>query len=57
MEKDGYLTSETEGRGPKAKKTFTITDFGRRALLNWRDSLDSYQAFISRVVRGIDELC
>lgn len=56
MEMDGYLTSETEGRGPKARKTFTITDFGCHALLNWRDSLDNYQVFISNVVKGIDSL-
>lgn len=56
MEQDGYLTSESEGRGPKAKKTFTITDFGRRALLNWEASLRKYERHVSRIVDGIQSV-
>lgn len=53
MEKDGYLTSESEGRGPRARKTFTITDFGRQALKSWEDSLRKYSNHISHIVNGI----
>jgi DNA-binding PadR family transcriptional regulator len=53
MEKDGYLTSESEGKGPKARKTFTITDFGRQALKSWEDSLRKYSNHISHIVDGI----
>ena len=53
MEKEGYLTSESEGHGPKARKTFTITDFGRRALFNWEKSLHRYEKHINRIVSGI----
>ena len=55
MEKDGYLTSESEGRGPKARKTFTITDFGRRALANWEGSLRKYENHINHIVNGISK--
>ena len=53
MEKDGYLTSESEGKGPRAKKTFTITDFGRQALSNWEDSLRKYGRHVNHIVNGI----
>ena len=54
MEKDGYLTSESVGRGPKAKKVFSITDFGRQALLSWRSSLIKYSDHIDHIVSEID---
>ena len=53
MEKDGYLTSESEGRGPKSRKTFTITDLGRRALMNWENSLRKYGRHITHIAEGI----
>lgn len=53
MEKDGYLTSESEGKGPRARKTFTITDFGKQALKSWEDSLRKYSNHISHIVDGI----
>ena len=53
MEKDGYLTSESEGRGPRSRKTFTITDLGRRALMNWEDSLRKYSRHIIHIAEGI----
>ncbi|MBE6041562.1 MAG: nucleoside hydrolase [Clostridiales bacterium] len=56
MEKDGYLTSKAEGKGPKARKIFTITDFGRRALINWEESLRKYERHINRIVYGINSL-
>lgn len=56
MEKEGYLTSETEGAGPKARKTFTITDFGKRALLNWEESLRKYGRHVRHIVDGISEV-
>lgn len=56
MESEGYLTSESEGHGPKARKTFTITDFGRRALINWEASLRKYERHISRIVTDINAL-
>lgn len=56
MEKDGYLTSSSEGAGPKSRKTFTITDFGRRALLNWGESLEKYDRHIRRITEGINSV-
>jgi DNA-binding PadR family transcriptional regulator len=56
MERDGYLTSESTGHGTKAKKIFSITDFGKQALLNWEDSLRRYGTHVSRIVRGIEEI-
>ena len=56
MERDGYLTSESTGRGTKAKKIFSITDFGKQALLNWEDSLRRYGLHVSRIVSGIEEI-
>ena len=56
MEQEGYLTSSSEGKGPRARRTFTITDFGRRALLNWRDSLSKYQRHVSRIVNDISQI-
>ena len=56
MEKDGYLTSVSAGKGPKAKRIFSITDFGKQALLNWEDSLRRYGTHVSRIVRGIEVL-
>jgi len=53
MENDGYLVSSSSGKGPRAKRTFTITDFGRRALSNWEDSLRKYEAHVNHIVRGI----
>ena len=55
MENDGYLTSTTEGHGPKARKIFTITDFGRRALINWQASLIKYGRHINKIVDGIEQ--
>ena len=55
MEQDGYLTSESSGKGPKARKTFTITDLGRRALINWEGSLQRYEKHIRHIVEGISE--
>ena len=56
MEKDGYIISSAGGRGPKARKTFTITDFGRRALSNWEDSLRKYEKHINHIVYGISKI-
>lgn len=53
MEKDGYLTSESSGNGPRSRRTYAITDLGRRALLNWEDSLRKYARHISHIVEGI----
>jgi len=53
MEKDGYLTSKSEGHGPRGRKTFTITDLGKRALLNWEDSLRKYSRHITHIAEGI----
>lgn len=54
MEEEGYLTHTAEGSGPKAKKTFYITDFGRRALLNWQVSLRKYGRHIEHIINEID---
>jgi len=32
MEKFGWLASQSEGNGPKARRTYTITDSGREVL-------------------------
>ena len=56
MEKDGYIASESAAQGSKARKTFSITDFGRQALLNWEDSLRRYTVHVSRIVGGIEEI-
>jgi purine nucleosidase len=53
MEKDGYLTSESDGPGPRARRVFTITDFGRQALRSWEDSLRKYGNHIKHIVDGI----
>lgn len=53
MEKDGYLTSESSGNGPRSRRTYAITDLGRRALLNWEDSLRKYARHISHIAEGI----
>lgn len=55
MEKEGYLTHVSEGSGPKAKKTFFITDLGRRALLNWQGSLSKYVRHIEHIIDGINK--
>jgi DNA-binding PadR family transcriptional regulator len=56
MEKEGYLTSESEGHGPKARKTFTITDFGKQALISWEASLNRYEKHIRRITEGIRDV-
>lgn len=56
MEKDGYLTSVSEGHGPKSRKTISITDLGRRALINWQESLRRYERHISHIVDGISSV-
>lgn len=56
MEQDGYLTSESSGKGPRARKTFTITDFGRQALKNWEESLRRYEKHIHLITSGISEV-
>ena len=56
MEKDGYLISESTGQGTKAKRIFSITDFGKQALLNWEDSLRRYGKHVSAIVSGIENL-
>ena len=57
MEKEGYLTATMEGTGSKAKKFFAITDFGKRALLNWEESLRSYRKHIDHIISGIQKNC
>lgn len=57
MEKEGYLTATMEGTGSKAKKIFAITDFGKRALLNWEESLRSYRKHIDHIISGIQNNC
>ena len=54
MEKDGYLTSESSGGGAKSKKIYSITDFGRQALLSWKESLTKYKRHIEHIVREIN---
>lgn len=56
MEKDGYLTSESAGQGPKAKRIFSITDFGKQALFNWEDSLRRYGRHVYGIVSGIEKI-
>ena len=56
MEKDGYVISSAGSGGPKSRKTFTITDFGRRALSNWEESLRKYEKHISHIVYGISKI-
>ena len=56
MEKYGYLTSESAEQGSKAKKVFSITDFGKQALMNWEDSLRRYGTHVSRIVSGIEDI-
>lgn len=56
MEKDGYLTSVSESDKPRARKTYSITDFGRRALSNWEDSLRKYGRHINRITDGINSV-
>lgn len=56
MEKDGYLTSESAGQGPKAKRIFSITDFGKQALFNWEDSLRRYGRHVYGIVSGIENI-
>lgn len=53
MEKEGYLSSIAEDSRPKARKTYSITDFGRRALVSWEESLEKYEKHVSHVVTGI----
>lgn len=55
MEKDGYISSETEGKGPKAKKILSITDFGRQALRSWESSLKKYEKHVGKIVNGIEK--
>ena len=54
MEKEGHLTSESSGGGTKSKKVYSITDFGRQALMSWRDSLTKYRKHIDHIVREIN---
>ena len=56
MEKDGYLTSHAEGPGPKSRKTYYITDLGKRALINWQSSLRRYEQHIGHIVDGISSV-
>lgn len=56
MEKDGYLTSRKDETSPRNKRIFTITDFGRHALLNWQDSLRKYTMHINRIISSIDDV-
>ncbi|MBQ6440540.1 MAG: nucleoside hydrolase [Mogibacterium sp.] len=56
MEKDGYLTSSSGGGSPRARRTFEITDLGRRALVNWEGSLRKYEVHINHIVSGISAL-
>ena len=53
LEKDGYLSSSSNGQGPRAKRIFEITDLGKRALSNWGDSLRKYELHVSRIVEKI----
>ena len=53
MEEEGYLSVSSSGKGPKARKTYAITDFGRRALSNWESALNKYARHIHRVIGGI----
>lgn len=56
MEQDGYLTSVSDGKGAKAKKTYTITDLGCRALSNWGTSLRRYEAHVGKIASGIEAI-
>lgn len=56
MEKDGYLSSSAETDGQRAKRIYSITDLGKRALVNWEDSLRKYENHISRIVSAISSI-
>ena len=53
MEQDGYLVSRSAGNSPRSRRTYEITDFGRRALVNWEESLRKYGQHIRRITEGI----
>lgn len=53
METEGYLSSTAEGTGSKAKRTYSISDLGKRALKDWEGSLRRYDLHVQRIVNGI----
>lgn len=56
MEDDGYLSSRVDENSTRNKRIYRITDFGRRALFTWQDSLRKYTRHINHLIDGIDEL-
>ncbi len=53
MENEGYLSVTVSGKGPKARRTYAITDFGLRVLSNWEDALLKYTRHVHHVINGI----
>lgn len=56
MEAEGYLNSDAEGKGSRAKRTYSISDLGKRALKDWEGSLRRYDLHVQRIVNGIASL-
>lgn len=53
LEKDQCLTSTMENVSGKARRVYSITDFGRRNLLAWEETLNRYQQHVQRVLDAI----
>lgn len=56
LEEDGYLTSYTTIEGSRNKKVYAITDFGRKSLVNWQDSLVEYSEYINNLIERIESV-
>lgn len=56
MENEGYLTSTSDGKSTKSKRTYSITDLGKRALSDWEGSLRRYERHVQRIVSGISDI-
>lgn len=50
MEKDDYITSDTEETKKQGKKVYQVTDFGRQSLNSWKISLEKYDRHINRII-------
>ena len=56
MENEGYLTSTSDGKSSKSRRTYTISDLGKRALKDWEGSLKKYERHVRRIVNGINSV-
>lgn len=56
MESEGYLSSVADGKGPRSKRTYSISDLGKRALKDWGGSLRRYDRHVRRIADEIARL-